>query len=405
MRALRPGAASAAEIAARLAAARADLDQLVAALPGGGSTWPYLPTVNPPRWEYGHTVWFQEHWCLRLKPGRDPRASPLLEPLEPSRQAWADWLFDSSHIPHRARWEAPLPGWDALRGWSRDVQAAVTARLETAGDDTTLRYFAELAFVHERMHIEAWWMMFQTIGIAPPRVPAMPSMPPCETLNTDAGRVLLGTPEDADHFVFDNEREAHEVHVGAFACDSRPVTCAEFARFVDAGGYALDRCWDGPGRRWRAEAGAEQPIWWRRGRDGWELRRFDRWIPLPEDEPVVHVNRHEARAYATWRERRLPSAAEWMRASTDPRFRTGRCWEWTGDPFRPYPGFSPGPYADYSLPWFETHAELRGGGSWVTDPTLARATLRNFYTPDRRDPFVGFRTAGDAPGAARAGRQ
>jgi iron(II)-dependent oxidoreductase len=40
-----------------------------------------------------------------------------------------------------------------------------------------------------------------------------------------------------------------------------------------------------------------------------------------------------------------------------------------------------------------THAEVRGAGSWVTDAALARPTYRNFYTSERRDPFIGFRTA------------
>ena len=107
----------------------------------------------------------------------------------------------------------------------------------------------------------------------------------------------------------------------------------------------------------------------------------------------MHVSRPQAEAYAAAAQRRLPSAAQWLRASGDPGFVPGRCWEWTADAFAPYAGFSPDPYADYSAPWFDgRHAEVRGG-SWVTDARLARPTFRNFYTPERRDPFIGFRTA------------
>jgi formylglycine-generating enzyme required for sulfatase activity len=35
---------------------------------------------------------------------------------------------------------------------------------------------------------------------------------------------------------------------------------------------------------------------------------------------------------------------------------------------------------------------LRGAGSIVTSPGLARTTFSNFYLPHRRDPFAGFRT-------------
>ena len=37
------------------------------------------------------------------------------------------------------------------------------------------------------------------------------------------------------------------------------------------------------------EAGGTAPRYWRR-RDGWEERRFDRWIPLAKEEPVRHVS-------------------------------------------------------------------------------------------------------------------
>ena len=69
----------------------------------------------------------------------------------------------------------------------------------------------------------------------------------------------------------------------------------------------------------------------------------------------------------------------------------GNTWEWCADDFLPYPGFFPDPYKDYSEPWFGDHKVLRGG-CWATRGRLLRNTWRNFYTPDRRDVFAGFRT-------------
>ena len=69
----------------------------------------------------------------------------------------------------------------------------------------------------------------------------------------------------------------------------------------------------------------------------------------------------------------------------------GNVWEWTADPFQPYPGFVPDMYADYSQPGFGTHKVLRGG-CWVTRGRLLRNAWRNFYPPDRRDVWAGFRT-------------
>jgi len=69
----------------------------------------------------------------------------------------------------------------------------------------------------------------------------------------------------------------------------------------------------------------------------------------------------------------------------------GNVWEWTSSDFLPYPGFTPDMYSDYSQPWFRTHRVLRGG-CWVTRGRLLRNTWRNFYMPDRRDVWAGFRT-------------
>jgi iron(II)-dependent oxidoreductase len=69
----------------------------------------------------------------------------------------------------------------------------------------------------------------------------------------------------------------------------------------------------------------------------------------------------------------------------------GNVWEWTADNFEAYPGFSVDPYKEYSNPWWGTHKVLRGG-CWATSLYLIRNTWRNFYTPDRRDVWAGFRT-------------
>lgn len=70
-------------------------------------------------------------------------------------------------------------------------------------------------------------------------------------------------------------------------------------------------------------------------------------------------------------------------------------WEWSADDFQPYPGFRPGPYRDYSLPWFGSHRELRGGAA-VTARRMHHPAFRNFFEPHRADVFAGFRTAAPA---------
>jgi iron(II)-dependent oxidoreductase len=70
-------------------------------------------------------------------------------------------------------------------------------------------------------------------------------------------------------------------------------------------------------------------------------------------------------------------------------------WEWTTSYFEPYPGFLSYPYPEYSeLHFGEAYRVLRGG-SWATDPLVARGSFRNWESPGRREIFAGFRCARD----------
>ena len=175
------------------------------------------------------------------------------------------------------------------------------------------------------------------------------------------------------------------------------VSNARFAEFVDAGGYADRRWWSDEGRAWLEQAATPHPHYWRKGARGWEHRWFGRWEPLPPDQPVCHVNAYEAEAFCRWAGRRLPTEAEWERAATLGLIDWGGAvWEWTADPFAPYPGFSADRYRDYSQPWFHTHRGVRGG-SFITQPRMHHPRYRNFYLPHRNDIFVGFRTSALTP--------
>jgi iron(II)-dependent oxidoreductase len=249
--------------------------------------------------------------------------------------------------------------------------------------------------------------------------------------------------EEDEPFVFDNEKWEHPVEVRRFAIARAPVTQVEFVAFIEGGGYLQRRFWSEEGWRWREQTEAHHPVYWRCEAPGrWLRQDFDRWVPLELHRPVMHVNWYEADAYCRWAERRLPTEVEWeiaasftdrrsgqkrrfpwgdepptpKRANLDWRAlgcvdvaahpagdsafgcrqMIGNVWEWTASDFLPYPGFITDPYREYSAPWFGTHKVLRGG-CWATRSRLLRNTWRNFYRPDRRDVWAGFRTCALVP--------
>lgn len=415
--------------------ARARTLELLQGLDGEQLMGPRLPIVNPMLWEIGHVAWFHERWILRHLDGR--------EPLRPD----ADALYDSIAIAHDLRWDLPLPSLADTLAYMQRVQDAILAWLngrEVAPQDA---YFYRLTTFHEDMHGEAFTYTRQTLGYPTPILAASKAGPqnweagplPGD-VEVPGGTFRLGATPD-EPFVFDNEKWAHSVEVAPFRIARAPVTNAEFAAFVLDGGYARREFWRDEGWAWRSREGAEHPVYW--VRDGAKLkeRRFDRILPLRPHAPVIHVNWHEVQAYCRWEGRRLPTEAEWeLAAAGEPdadgslstrkrrfpwgdspptaehanldgralgcidvaalpagdsafgcRQMIGSVWEWTDTAFQPYPGFVPDPYEEYSAPWFGTRKVLRGG-CWATRSRLLRNTWRNFFTPDRRDMFAGFRT-------------
>jgi iron(II)-dependent oxidoreductase len=356
---------------------------------------PQQAGVNPIAWELAHLAWFAEFWMLRGPHGRDAQGHAVAR--HAPRFVGPDAHFDSARLAHAARWSTPMPDRAALEPMLAGQLDACIESLprERDADDAAL-YFARLALFHEDMHGEAFCWLRAALGYPAPAGVAMPVLPASTPLAVRGGAVRIGIDANAAGFAFDNERPGRTLQLQDFEIDSAPVSAGAFARFVDAGGYDAPAHWPGPAGAWRAQSGLAHPQRWRRDArtGGWQQRWFDRWLPLDPAAPVLHVNAFEAEAYCRWAGRRLAEAAEWEHAaSSTPSFTWGgSVWEWTADAFAPYPGFAPGPYAEYSAPWFGDHRELRGG-AFATHPRLHDPRYRNFFQPQRTDIFAGFRTA------------
>lgn len=410
--------------------------ELIADLDNDQLSVPYLPTINPLLWELCHLAYFQEFWVLRQGAGKKPSRPDV------------DDLFDSITIGHETRWRLPIPDREGAFDYVRTVRDRVLELIETGDLSDQLRYYILYSIFHEDMHTEALTYVRQTLGYPAPELSHLsdgPTQP--EVSDTTDGEVsipggtfMLGAFQDSP-FVFDNEKWVHEVEVKPFTISKTSVTDGQFAQFVDDKGYGRPELWSNEGWKWLQSVQSDCPLYWKRDSKGrWLQRNFNQWDPISEYRAIIHVSWYEAEAFCRWSGRRLPTEVEWeVSASADSdgsnlsngkrnqpwgdgipissqanldwqamgpvdvrshsegdslfgcRQMIGNVWEWTATTFKPYPGFVPDMYQEYSQTSFHTRKVLRGG-CWATRPRLIRNTWRNFYPPSRRDVFSGFRT-------------
>jgi len=383
------------------------------ALASNGWRVPAQPELNPPLWEAGHIGWFQEYWIGRhVQCRRGTACDPTgirLASIEPHADGW----YDSSNVPHDSRWALDLPRLQRTKDYLAETLEITLDLLDATDTDVAnpdaALYFHRLALFHEDMHGEAFAMMAQTLGLnlgtaaggSPslrellPALPVQGSAAQRPALTFAPRRWTLGLAR-GEGFVFDNETSAHEIALPEFEIDSQAVTWAQYADFVEDGGYDDERWWSAAGWQWVQREGRRVPRHVDQMRQGVLQHRFGTLVHVPMHQPVVHVSWYEAEAWCQWAGRRLPTEVEWEAAAhlgANRGFRWGEVWEWTASTFRPYPGFSPDPYRDYSQPWFGTHKVLRGA-SFATPGRLRHPKFRNFYPPERDDVFSGFRSCG-----------
>jgi formylglycine-generating enzyme required for sulfatase activity len=270
---------------------------------------------------------------------------------------------------------------------------------------------------------------------------ALPFEPQMVTI--PAGAFLMGTPESEvdeieklgrERKYIEREVPQHEVTLAAYAIGRYPVTNAEFARFLEDGGYRNPDYWTEAGWQQKESEGWTQPRYW----------EDEKWNDPAQ--PVVGVTWYEAAAYCRWlaaktgKPYRLPSEAEWEKAArgTDGRRypwgnawdaglcnnkesgpghttpvgqypggdspygvgdMVGQVWEWCSSK---YGGTEPQPKFGYPYRSDDGREELEGddtrilrGGSWYDDNPAAysRCGYRAGSYPGSWDNYGGFRCA------------
>ena len=358
-------------IAARLEAARARTLALLEPFSEEELAAQHSPIMSPLVWDLAHIGYFEELWLVRRLGG--------LDPVYPE----SDELYDAFQHERSERAELPLLEPDTARAYVADVRARaldVLARVDLDPHDRLLRdgFVFGMILQHEQQHVETMLQTIQLSGLA--HEGGKPLATTCHkegSVLVEEGEFTMGTHDEP--WAYDNERPAHEVDLPAFRIDASPVTNAQYGDFLADGG------WEEPPMSWEPDA------------NRWMRRRFGRVEPVPPDEPVQHVSWNEADAYARWAGRRLPTEAEWEKAARAGLLEgVGSVWEWTASTFQAYPGFEAFPYAEYSEVFFGDEYRVLRGGSWATQPLVARVTFRNWDFPFRRQIFAGLRLVWDA---------
>ena len=396
----------------------------------------YDPLMSPLVWDLAHIGQQEELWLLR---GGNPDRPGMLTPE-------VDRLYDAFVHSRASRVSLPLlPPADA-RAYCATVRARALDALDALPADDAGFNFG-LVISHENQHDET---MLQAINLRTgtpliqPRIvlPHGRSGVAGTSVPVPGGPFVLGVDPDTEPLSLDNERPAHVVDVPAFRIGTVPVTNAEWRQFIADGGYRQPRWWSARGWEHRRQAALTAPQFW--NADG-SRTRFGRVEDIPDDEPVQHITFFEAEAYAAWAGGRLPTEIEWEKAcawdpvlgarrrypwgSEPPTARhanlggdalrpapvgaypdgasaygaeqmLGDVWEWTSSPLRPWPGFTPMIYRQYTEPFFEGNGagdyKVLRGGSWAVSPDILRPSFRNWDHPIRRQIFSGVRLAWDA---------
>ncbi|QXP55526.1 formylglycine-generating enzyme family protein [Cellulophaga sp. HaHa_2_95] len=159
-----------------------------------------------------------------------------------------------------------------------------------------------------------------------------------------------------DKMAMDHEKPMHEVQVDGFFMDITEVTNAQFAKFVKETGYitVAERAIDWEEMKTQLPEGTPKPhdtilqpgslIFKKTKSSVPNLYDFSQWwewkigadwkhpngpkssIQGKDKEPVVQISYEDAMAYCAWAGRRLPTEAEWERASRGYQEKTIYFW-------------------------------------------------------------------------------
>jgi formylglycine-generating enzyme required for sulfatase activity len=319
--------------------------------------------------------------------------------------------------------EARMPGFSALPAGIADLQWRNSATVRRKPDlEADCNRLAE--------GIRAYFAGKAPAQPAPPPAPSRPRsldlLPaPFAWIEIPGGRGTMKTDEAKVTLTVPTER---------YWIAKYPITNAQFAKFIEAGGYRERQWWTEAG--WKArEEGWHYDNGWKPSGQPWTQPRF--WTDAAWNgaaQPVVGVSWYEAVAFCQWLSETtgeritLPTEAQWQRAAQGD---DGRAYPWSNDwdcarcnnsvkpcdssvttPVRRYEGKGDSPFGVVDMAgnvweWCSTdyasgsedvnsHSEARvlRGGSWVSyNLDRFRAMFRFWDSPYGGTYGWGFRCA------------
>lgn len=292
-----------------------------------------------------------------------------------------------------------------------------------------------------------------TVTLQPKRAALPPVVTPLEPTTSQApegmvhikgGTFMMGSD---DSEAGSDEKPVHEVYVKDFYLDQYEVTVAKFKQFVDDTGYKTEAEKEGWSYAWTGTAWEKKNgVTWKHDAEG-KLMSSDLM-----KHPVIHVSWNDAKAYAKWKDKRLPTEAEWEYAarsgskgykyawgngnpvgrkggniadeSGKRKFSSWTIWSGYDDGYvytAPIGSFEPNEFKLYDMTgnvwewcedWYDANyyqkrvrdnpqgpaegtARVLRGGSWDIIPQGSRCAVRLRGSPTFRNYVVGFRCAQD----------